>query len=323
MNDLSTFQSNMLETLRADLEVRTWDDFARRFLLGSGNSPNTTRAYLTACRQFYDFTGGLHPMQAGAEHIEQWYDQLPENLDTRAARIAGLKYMYRKIAERYPTYQTPFDTMPEKLASKLKRSTKDESEKDALTETEYRNLLQFLRRDITLKGKQNYALVRFLETSGMRVGAACALRWEQISNVEGVLKATFTGKGGKVRTIQIEPAAYKAARAAFRARWGRSPSPCEFVFHGLPSGPGMAPGISPGGVGIRIRQIAAEAKAAGILRSNLHVSPHTFRHTCCTLLLAAGVPPNEVQQHLGHSNLQTTMHYAHNKVRDLTDLWVS
>lgn len=323
MNDLSTFQANMLETLKADLSVKTWEDFKRRFLLGAGNSQNTTRAYLCACKQFYDFSGELHPMQCDAAMVEAFYDQLPPDLDTRAQRIAGLKFMYRMISERYPTYQTPFDLMPEKLQAKLRRTKKDESERDALTETEYKDLLTFLRRDISLKGKQNYAIVRFLETSGMRISEACALRWENIAEVEGKLKATFIGKGAKRRTIWLEVAAVKAARSAYRARWGHKPEPTDFVFHGLPTGPGIKPGITPGAIGIRIRQIAEAAKAEGILRANLHVSPHTFRHTCCTLLLAAGVPVTEVQRHLGHSNIATTMIYAHAKCRDLTDYFVA
>ena len=70
----------------------------------------TTRTYLTACKQFYEFTGRLHPMQAGKDPawIEQFYDQLPPDLDTRAARVAGLKYMYRRICEKYGMYPNPF-----------------------------------------------------------------------------------------------------------------------------------------------------------------------------------------------------------------------
>ena len=57
------FPNNALQNLADDLTgVKTWDDFARRFLLGEGKSPNTYKNYLTTCRQFYDFTGGLHPM---------------------------------------------------------------------------------------------------------------------------------------------------------------------------------------------------------------------------------------------------------------------
>ena len=42
------------------------------------------------------------------------------------------------------------------------------------------------------------------------------------------------------------------------------------------------------------------------------ITLHGLRHTCATLLLAAGVPPNVVQQRLGHKKIEITLGiYAH------------
>ena len=39
---------------------------------------------------------------------------------------------------------------------------------------------------------------------------------------------------------------------------------------------------------------------------------HGLRHTCATLLLAAGVPPHVVQRRLGHKKIEMTLNlYAH------------
>jgi integrase len=39
---------------------------------------------------------------------------------------------------------------------------------------------------------------------------------------------------------------------------------------------------------------------------------HGLRHTCATLLLAAGVPPHVVQKRLGHAKIEITLNlYAH------------
>ncbi|WP_416338435.1 tyrosine-type recombinase/integrase [Limosilactobacillus mucosae] len=48
-------------------------------------------------------------------------------------------------------------------------------------------------------------------------------------------------------------------------------------------------------------------------RNKLKVIPiHGLRHTHCSLLLAAGVPVNDVKDRLGHANIQTTLNiYAH------------
>ena len=42
------------------------------------------------------------------------------------------------------------------------------------------------------------------------------------------------------------------------------------------------------------------------------ITLHGLRHTCATLLLSAGVPPNVVQQRLGHKKVEITLSiYAH------------
>ncbi|WP_126991299.1 tyrosine-type recombinase/integrase [Candidatus Kurthia intestinigallinarum] len=42
------------------------------------------------------------------------------------------------------------------------------------------------------------------------------------------------------------------------------------------------------------------------------ISTHGLRHTHCTLLLEAGVPPREVMERLGHLDIEITMKiYAH------------
>ena len=71
------FPNQQIANLHRLLDVHSWEDFRREFLLGEGKASNTIATYQTAAKQFYDFTDGLHPMQAGTpEWIEQWYDSL-------------------------------------------------------------------------------------------------------------------------------------------------------------------------------------------------------------------------------------------------------
>ena len=57
------------------------------------------------------------------------------------------------------------------------------------------------------------------------------------------------------------------------------------------------------------------ARRAGIDR---RVTAHVFRHTCCTLAIEGGAKPQQVQAHLRHKDLKTTMRYYENRER-LTD----
>ena len=253
-------------------------------------------------------------MQAGTpEWIEQWYDSLNHlDLNTKVLRIRSIKYLYKKIGERFPFYTNPFNLMSESLNKKLNRSKKDESERDSLTEIEYKALLKYLRGDKSVKGVQDYALVRFGVTSGLRAQELVDLGWEHIQKTEIGYNATFTGKGNKVRTIQLEVEAVRAIRTAFKVRWGRVPLTSDPVFHSQ-----TTEGITKPTIHNHVHAIAAAAKDGGILRQNLLVSTHVLRHTCATRLLAQGVDIYTVSRHLGHSNVATTDRYLHNRA-DLT-----
>lgn len=322
MTDLQKyFPNNSIQNIMDDLlNVNSWEDFQRRFLLGTGKATNTNLTYLTACRQFYEFTGGLHPMQAGTpEWIEQFYDSLPADLGTRAVKIAGLKFMYKKIGERIPAYQSPFAIMSKGLQEKLNRTKKDESEKGSLTKKEYRDLLTMLAKDKSIKGLQNYSFIRFAVSSGMRAAELVSLKYGNLSESEGVIKATFTGKGSKVRTIQLEPAAVEACRRAFRARFNRRPGAEDYLFNALNTG-GNVSGITKSALHRRIVAIIATGKGYNIIRQNLAVSTHTMRHTCATLLIESGIPIDAVQRHLGHSSIATTSIYLHSQV-NIREVW--
>jgi site-specific recombinase XerD len=58
----------------------------------------------------------------------------------------------------------------------------------------------------------------------------------------------------------------------------------------------------------RIQQLVKEtANLAGLTK---HVTPHTLRHSVATTLLEHGMPLEQIQQFLGHAQLDTTQIYA-------------
>ena len=60
--------------------------------------------------------------------------------------------------------------------------------------------------------------------------------------------------------------------------------------------------------------MARALKKSGIVK---HASVHTIRHSFATHLLMKGVNIREIQQLLGHKNVETTMIYLH-VIRDLS-----
>ena len=319
MNELTKyFPNNKLGNLIDDLlNITGWDDFERRFLYGTGKTKGTYRTYMIACKQFHAFTKGEHPMAGGTvANVEAYYDSLVDqklSLKTIRLRMAGLKYMFSRVQDRFPYWTSPFDEMAEVVKQKINRSEKDTAEKDALTAKEYRALLAMLRKDDSLKGKQNYAMVRFLVVSGLRAFEAVALTWRQINECETGYRITVCGKGHKTATIIVEDReSILALRRAFRLRYHRNPKAEDLVFHSLGTGRGGdTPGMTTSALFTRSKGIIEAGKTTGIIRQNLTFSTHGFRHTCATLLVAAGVDVHSVQAHMRHSKLDTTAGYLH------------
>ena len=52
-------------------------------------------------------------------------------------------------------------------------------------------------------------------------------------------------------------------------------------------------------------------KCSRLMNSNKHITVHTLRHTFATSYLTRGGRVENLQQLLGHTNIQTTMLYVH------------
>jgi len=91
MNDLSTITNhNQISspsiTCRKRVQsifdsIKSFEDLKREFLMGEGLSKNTYRNYLQAVKRFYEFTGGLHPLQVKPSDIERFYDHVSQRVD--------------------------------------------------------------------------------------------------------------------------------------------------------------------------------------------------------------------------------------------------
>jgi integrase len=164
--------------------------------------------------------------------------------------------------------------------------------------------------------------------SGMRKSELCGLPWRDVDLAEGRVRVsqqlvtggstpTFAPAKGKVaRTVDIAPEtvdllrAHKAAQAAVKLRNGP-----RYHDHGLVftkdwsearRGDTLGDPLQSNNLGQR--EYARLITAAGVRR----IKFHGLRHTCATLLLAAGVPSKVVQERLGHRKIGTTLDtYAH------------
>lgn len=160
------------------------------------------------------------------------------------------------------------------------------------------------RKAIT--GMRNRAMLEVMLRAGLRVSEVVNLRASQVRLGTNPRIEIRGSKGGKGRNVPIPHNTVEVLEA-----WKARRPDSEYFFSTCCERGGIASGKP---VGARLSSqymqsmVARYAKRGGIER---RVTPHTFRHTYATNMLAAGFDIREVQTLLGHSHVSTTMVYLH------------
>lgn len=168
-----------------------------------------------------------------------------------------------------------------------------------LSEAQVEALLQAPAADTPL-GQRDAALLEFLYATGARVGELVALDLPDLNLAAGC--ARVLGKGRRERIVLLGGRAVAALRLYLAAGRGK-----------LAKGraePAVFLNRSGGRLTDRsVRRVVDKyCQAAAV---NLHISPHTLRHTFATHLLENGADLRSVQELLGHASLSTTQIYTH------------
>ena len=142
--------------------------------------------------------------------------------------------------------------------------------------------------------KRDLAILDFLYSTGIRVGELVNLNISDI-NFEDRECIVF-GKGGKERKVYFDAKAKIHLQNYLVDRMDRNPA----LFVTLDS-PYTRLKIS--GVEIRMRELGKRSLVNKIY-------PHKFRRTMATRAIDKGMPIEQVQKILGHSQIDTTMQYA-------------
>lgn len=144
------------------------------------------------------------------------------------------------------------------------------------------------------KCQRDLAMVDLLYSTGIRVGELVGLNIDDISFEER--ECVVFGKGDKERRVYFDAKAKLHLQDYLRERNDDNPA----LFVTLDS-PHVRLKIS--GVEIRIRELGRSINV-----DKIH--PHKFRRTMATRAIDKGMPIEQVQKLLGHSQIDTTMKYA-------------
>lgn len=144
------------------------------------------------------------------------------------------------------------------------------------------------------KGKRDLAIIDLLYSTGIRVGELVNLNIDDI-DLEG-RECIVYGKGDKERRVYFDAKTKVHLKSYIESRVDKN----EALFVTLDA-PYNRLKIS--GVEIRLRNIG---RSLNIER----IHPHKFRRTMATRAIDKGMPIEQVQRLLGHSQIDTTMQYA-------------
>ena len=141
---------------------------------------------------------------------------------------------------------------------------------------------------------RDVAIIDLLYSTGMRVGELVNLDIADVNLDER--ECVVYGKGEKERRVYFDAKAKLHLQNYINSR--TDDNPALFVTLDAPHAR-----LKISGVEIRLR-------ALGRRLSIPNIHPHKFRRTMATRAIDKGMPIEQVQKILGHSQIDTTMHYA-------------
>ena len=278
--------------------AKKWDEFARdyrRYIRFEKHlADNSVEAYMRDLEEFAHYimrTFDVPPQRVEATMVERYMAWLYDRGRSRASqarRLSGIKsfYNFLLLGDRIEHLPTEYIEAPK--AGRTLPDTLSVKEIDALLDT----------FDITTaKGCRDSAIIEVLYSCGLRVSELTSLRLEDLFFGEGYIRVV--GKGDKQRIVPVSSAARDKMQLymEFRRPKHRSDTTLFLNNRGTPLTRVMVFTI--------IRQAA---KQAGI---DKQISPHTLRHSFATHLLEGGANIRQVQELLGHENIETTEIYTH------------
>lgn len=189
-------------------------------------------------------------------------------------------------------------------------STKNEQQKTKwFTDDELKLLLPLIEKlgNGYYRDYASAVLFKFLLATGLRIGEAIALRWDDIDLENGTVTVNKTLNGQRdivppktksgYRTISIDKSTLLMMRlfkARSQQRVGMQDLP--IVFWGRDIN--------------KPKHTVVERKKLRRILNELNLerrSLHAFRHTHATMMVKAGMPPKELQYRMGHSDISITL----------------
>lgn len=262
-------------------------------------SDNSVEAYIRDITVFENFVLRMYdvPPTAVEEYmIERYLVHLLEKRhkkSSQARELSGIKsfFNYLLLTDKIESSPAEFITAP-----KSSRTLPD-----TLSVDEIERIIGSIDTS-TDKGLRDRAMLELMYSCGLRVTELITLKLSDLFFGEGYIRVL--GKGSKQRLVPIGRVAQEYVMSYLDVRKEESGTNKTKGEQTL-----FLSNRRTGLTRVMVFNIIRQAtELAGITKN---VSPHTFRHSFATHLLAGGASIRQVQDMLGHENITTTEIYTH------------
>ena len=259
-------------------------------MLGKNRSSATLRAYRTDVRQFMTCLHETNVAITEASDVQK-VDVLEYFASLASKGLSGVARARKASALReYFRYLEGVGLLHKSPTVGIDTPKRETHTRQFLRSDEYTKMLSLAGAN-----PRDYAILQVFLQTGIRVSELAGLRLEDIDFVKPAIHVR--GKGSVEREIALEKRGMQALKNYLAVRPESLSSVLFLNYKGEP--------LSDRGIR---KMVVKYRQKAGITK---RASCHSLRHTFATYKAEKGVSPYQLQQWLGHANLNTTQIYVH------------
>lgn len=271
--------------------ARLLSDYRYHLKVERNLSSNTVSAYCSDVSHLID-NAGFDALQASSADILGYVGVLSGKMSGRsqARTISALKSFYDWLILEGDRKDNPCDAVESPKTGRRLPEVLSVEEVDAI--------IASVSRDSWM-GLRDRAMLELLYGCGLRVSEACTLKISQVYVKEEFVRVV--GKGDKERLVPLGKMAAEAVEEYLAERPQSDGPQWDDILFLNRNGRGLS----------RIsvfKMVRKQALEAGVTKE---ISPHSFRHSFATHLIANGADLRVVQEMLGHESILTTELYTH------------
>jgi integrase/recombinase XerD len=272
-----------------------WDEFYS----GQLRNRHTRMAYLQAVRRFLAWVEPHEPelLRITPGLMGRYFDEQELSIPSKKLHLSALRRFFDLLVQRHVIVLNPA------LSVRTERYESIEGKTPEITTDQARKLLN----SIELKQVADFrdkAVIAVLIYTAARAGAISRLRVNDMVDEGGAFSLKFQEKGGKQRSIPVRHDVQELLLQYLEVADPQRSNKDAPLFRTLKAGGRLSANFM-SGIDI-CRMIKRRLAVAGLPQQ---ISPHSFRSCAATDLLTQGVPLEDVQYLLGHSDVRVTRLY--------------